>query len=75
MTKPINPIHDYALTLMTHVVQEQINGGTDWREVAAFTSEFEAKHYAGWLTEANGPDLPYVVSHIGTRHGNPDEEN
>jgi formaldehyde-activating enzyme involved in methanogenesis len=72
-SKPENQIHNYALSLMKWAVQEQFHGGTDWYEVAAFADKTDAEQYAKYLTATNHPDLPYVVSHVGTRYGSSEE--
>lgn len=72
--KPENQIHNYALSLLAWAVQQPINGGTDCYQVAAFDDEQDAKEHAERLNERFGPDLPYVVSYIGTRYENLDQK-
>lgn len=74
-SRPENQIHNYALSLLAWTVQEQINGGTDWYEVAAFNDQDAAIEYAEFLNKRDTPALPYVVSYVGTRYGSPDKEN
>lgn len=71
--RPENEIHNYALSLLAWAVQEPLNGGTDWREVAAFHDEQDAIDYAAYLTKRDAPKDAYVVSHVGTRYGSPDK--
>ena len=69
-TRPENEIHNYSLSLLSWLVSEPINGGTDWHEVAAFDDEQDAKDYAEYLTKRSAHDQPYAVSFVGTRYGN-----
>lgn len=68
-----NPAHEYALSLLGWVVQEPINGRTDYYVVAAFETSYSARKYADWMNEHDPlHEYGYEVAEVGTltnQHG------
>lgn len=63
----LNQNHIYETSLLGWVVQEQINGGTDWYTPAAFEHEHDAIAYRNRAAESD-PEGTYVVAYVGTLH-------
>jgi hypothetical protein len=63
----LNQHHIYETSLLGWVVQELINGGTDWYTPAAFHSEGDAIAYCNRAAE-DDPERAYVVAYVGTLH-------
>jgi hypothetical protein len=69
--RPINESHQYAMAMLSHVVEEPINGDTDCYVIAAFDNGSAAENYANYMNDRYpDKDYAYRAVAVGTQFRN-----